>query len=304
MRAFPGQTASVRRALDFHFVVADGPLDASEVVAEHLGVPIHLVVVAQRAIKHAAFLPRTRPCHAEVPVRPLDAGACHVGLLRVQAEEHVNGLGVVGLFKLVNFLRKFDILAAKHRHKRVLLLPGLDLDADLDVGIPWMAIEATVDHPAVFRPLVEGVRGSVNADESAARFDETHEICLQPRLPVRGRFLRVWRERFKFVPLGSEDVHGGAEEANRIEFRQCVSLEIREIVADGHGERAGFFAHFFESDLAGGDGGVAEAVGLRENEEIAGFRRFGEGLGWQRFGDFFKRSRRCLFGWRVLGDDK
>jgi len=153
---------------DVDLEIAESPLDAGEVVAKDKRVPVHFVVVAEGAVEDAAFFPVAGPSDAEVFVLAFDAAEGHVGFIGVEAEEHVDGFGVVGVFELIDLLFEVEVFAFEHGDEGVGFLAGFDLDADVGASVPGVAIEVAVDHFAVFGPVVEGVCGGVNADESAA----------------------------------------------------------------------------------------------------------------------------------------
>jgi hypothetical protein len=46
---------------DFRLQITKTPLNSREIMAEDFGVPIHLVIVTQRTIKHAALAVVARP---------------------------------------------------------------------------------------------------------------------------------------------------------------------------------------------------------------------------------------------------
>jgi len=294
----PGRELFCR--FDFGSVIADRPLNPCEEVLEHLWMPIDLVVVAERGVENASFFPWACPGNPEVAVSALDAIDVHVGFFRVQAQQHVDCFGVVGIFVLIDFFFELDVLAFEHGDERVIFLAGLDFDADESIGGPWVAVEVTVDHGAVFGPFVAGVGGGVDADEAFAGFDEGHQIFLQNAFAFGGGGLLLVVEGFEFLGVGEENIHGGAQEADGIELVEALGFKIFEVVTDGDLEGSGVFAHLFEGDFAGGDGCVAEAIGLGEDEEFPGFLWFGVGFVRQGGGDFFKSLGRSLFTYGVL----
>ena len=289
---------------DVDFEIAEGPLDAGEVVAKDERVPVHVVVVAEGAVEDAAFFPVAGPSDAEVFVLAFDAAEGHVGFLGVETEEHVDGFGIVGVLELIDLLFEVEVFAFEHGDEGVGFLAGFDLDADVGACAPRVSVEVSVDHFSVFGPIVEGVCGGVDTDESAARLDEFHEVFLEAFGGFGGGFLFVVGHFVEVTFGGHEGVHGGAEEADGVELAELVDFEIGKVVGDDGGEGAGFFTEFGEGEFAGGDGCVAEAGGLGKDQEFAVF--FGGGVGFlgDGLGDFFRGFGRGLFAGGVLGDDE
>jgi len=58
----------------------------------------------------------------------------------------------------------------------VFFLAGFNFNGDVCFMVPGMSIEVAADHLAVFRPVVKGVSGGVDADEATSVFNESGEV--------------------------------------------------------------------------------------------------------------------------------
>ncbi len=159
-----------------------------------------------------------------------------------------------------------------------------------------MAVEESVDHRSILMPLVTGIRRGMDPHETAAGFDELHQVLLQSRFPLCGGLLLPVRHRFQFIRMRREDTQRRAQETDGIISFQTIGLELVQLLGDHHLIRPGLTAHLGERKLARGDRRVAEAVGFREHEQFARFLRFRVSFVRQGFADFLRGARWSLLG--------
>ncbi|OPZ17880.1 MAG: hypothetical protein BWZ10_01125 [candidate division BRC1 bacterium ADurb.BinA364] len=242
-----------RRGRGFHarrgvgLQIAQGELNAVEIMLQNGRQPVHVRIMAKRAIEHASLAVLANPGNAKVAIGPLDARLRHVGFLDIEAKQHTQGLARIVVLDLINLVGDFEAFAFEGGVDGIIRI--VDFDRYGFGGAPGMAIEEAADHFAEFGPVLAEVRGGMYADDAFAALD-----VIEKRLLIR---------------FGREKIAGRAcaiVEAHGIEFFQVVRFQHRRIVGDYGLERAGFFGDDFQGFGAVGNRAVIKACRASQNK--------------------------------------
>ena len=145
--------------------------------------------------------------------------------------------------------------------------------------MPGVSGKSAAHHVVVVLPVLVGVGPGVSPGESLAALDEIDKVFLQALLTLEGGLLPLGILR---QPAGPEELPGGVEHDDRVKFLELVGLEHRVIFRVNGRISSRLLTEHRQGLRAHRDRAVAETVGLRKNQHLAGLlclRRSGGGKG-------------------------
>ena len=214
-------------------------------------IPEEFVLMAEATVEDTALAVRLYPREGVVAVSAMKFRRVgRAGFLEIEGQQYAMGIPRVRARDLVDLIVDREFRSGECLEERV---AGL-FDADRNLFVPGMVVEASADDVAPFLPFSEDGEGGMQRHNAFAASNELRKALFQCRIALSGGVFPGVGKRVKIA--GQEQFAVGIVKEYGVEPLEALGFEDGDVVGNLDTERAGLLGDALESRLAIRDGAV------------------------------------------------